>query len=154
MLVIGGGIIGLEMATVYDALGRKVTVVEMLDQLIPGADADLVRPLHKRIKQRYEAIMLGTQVTAVKAPKNGLQVSRSPRARTRRSTVSSSPSVARPNGRLLDADRAGVNVDERGFIPVDRQMRTNVPTSTRSATSSADRCSPTRPRTRPRPPRR
>ena len=74
-LVIGGGIIGLEMATVYHALGAKVTVVEMLDQLIPGADADLVRPLHNRVKERYAGILLETQVTAVKATKSGLRVS-------------------------------------------------------------------------------
>src|SRR5205085_9273592 len=74
LLVIGGGIIGLEMATVYDALGSRVTVVELLDQLIPGCDADLVRPLHKRIAARYEDILLGKKVAAVKAQKNGLKV--------------------------------------------------------------------------------
>ncbi len=75
LLVLGGGIIGLEMATVYDALGAKVTVVEMQDQLIPGCDPDIVKPLHKRVEQRYEAILLGTQVTDVKATKTGLKVS-------------------------------------------------------------------------------
>jgi dihydrolipoamide dehydrogenase len=126
MLVIGGGIIGLEMATVYDALGSKVTVVEMLDQLIPGADSDLVRPLHNRVKDRYEGILLGTQVTAVKATKSGLRVSFSEGSDKTFDRIL--VAVGRtPNGRLIDADRAGINVDERGFIPVDRQQRTNVP---------------------------
>jgi dihydrolipoamide dehydrogenase len=125
-LVIGGGIIGLEMATVYHALGAEVTVVEMLDQLIPGADADLVRPLHQRVKDRYAGILLGTQVTGVKANKTGLRVSFS----TGEDQTFDRILVAvgrTPNGRLLDADRAGVDVDERGFIAVDRQQRTNVP---------------------------
>jgi len=126
LLVIGGGIIGLEMATVYDALGSRVTVVEMLDQLIPGCDPDLVRPLHKRIEARYEAVKLGTRVEAVKAQKNGLKV-----------TFDSGDSAMfdrvlvavgrRPNGPEIDAAAAGVNVDDAGFIPVDTQMRTNVP---------------------------
>jgi dihydrolipoamide dehydrogenase len=125
-LVIGAGIIGLEMATVYDALGAKVTVVEMLDQIIPGADPDLVRPLHNRIKERYAGILLGTQVTAVKASKSGLRVSFSEgKDQTFDSIL---VAVGRtPNGRLIDAEKAGVHVDERGFIPVDRQLRTNVP---------------------------
>ncbi len=126
LLVIGGGIIGLEMATVYDALGTHVTVVEMLDQIIPGADADLVRPLHNRIKERYAGVLLSTQVTAVKASKSGLRVSFSEGKDQTFDRIL--VAVGRtPNGRLLDADRAGINVDERGFIPVDRQMRTNVP---------------------------
>jgi dihydrolipoamide dehydrogenase len=125
-LVIGGGIIGLEMATVYHALGAKVTVVELLDQLIPGADADLVRPLHNRVKERYAGILLGTQVTAVKASKSGLRVSFSEGKDQTFDRVL--VAVGRtPNGRTLDADKAGVQVDERGFIPVDRQQRTNVP---------------------------
>ncbi len=125
-LVIGGGIIGLEMATVYHALGAKVTVVEMLDQLIPGADADLVRPLHRRIQERYAGVLVGTQVTAVKATGTGLRVSFSEgKDRTFDRIL---VAVGRtPNGRALDADRAGVSIDERGFIPVDRQQRTNVP---------------------------
>lgn len=126
LLVLGGGIIGLEMATVYDALGVKVTVVEMMKQLIPGCDPDLVKPLQKRIEPRYEAIMLDTQVTAVKAQKNGLKVEFSkgdPKLFDRVLVA-----VGRtPNGRLVGAEAAGVNVDERGFIPVDRQQRTNVP---------------------------
>ena len=125
LLVIGGGIIGLEMATVYDALGSKVTVVEMMDQLIPGCDPDLVRPLHRRISDRYAGILLGTQVTGVKAQKNGLKVEFSEgKAQTFDRIL-----VAvgrRPNGREIGADAAGVRVDERGFIGVDRQMRTNV----------------------------
>jgi dihydrolipoamide dehydrogenase len=125
LLVIGGGIIGLEMATVYDALGSRVSVVEMMDQLIPGCDPDLVRPLHKRIQARYEAIWLGTQVTSVKAQKNGLKVEFSEgKAQTFDRIL-----VAvgrRPNGGEIGADSAGVEVSERGFIPVDRQLRTNV----------------------------
>ena len=127
LLVIGGGIIGLEMATVYDALGARVTVVELLDQLIPGCDADLVRPLHKRVERRYEAIHLSTQVTAVKAQKNGLKVEFSGEVKSQ-SFDRVLVAVGRvPNGRRVGADAAGVTVDERGFIPVDRQMRTNVP---------------------------
>jgi dihydrolipoamide dehydrogenase len=126
LLVIGGGIIGLEMATVYDALGSKVTVVELLDQLIPGADPDLVKPLHDRIKKRYEAVHLGMRVVSVKAQKNALKVELS---------SGDTPSFDRvlvavgrkPNGRAIGADAAGVEVDDAGFIPVDKQMRTNVP---------------------------
>jgi dihydrolipoamide dehydrogenase len=125
LLVIGGGIIGLEMATVYHALGAKVTVVEMLDQLIPGADADLVRPLHNHVKERYAGILLSTQVTAVKASRSGLRVSFSEGQDQTFDRIL--VAVGRtPNGRALDADKAGVRVDERGFIPVDRQQRTNV----------------------------
>ena len=125
-LVIGGGIIGLEMATVYHALGAKVTVVEMLDQLIPGADADLIRPLHSRVKERYAGILLSTQVTAVKASKSGLRVSFSEGKDQTFDRIL--VAVGRtPNGNTLDADKAGVQVDKRGFIPVDRQLRTNVP---------------------------
>jgi dihydrolipoamide dehydrogenase len=126
MLVVGGGIIGLEMATVYDALGSKVTVVEVLDSLIPGCDPDLVRPLHKRISARYEAIMLGTKVTGIAAQKKGLKVELEGHG----SEVFDRVLVAigrRPNGGRIGADAAGVRVDERGFIPVDAQMRTNVP---------------------------
>jgi len=126
MLVIGGGIIGLEMATVYDALGSKVTVVEVLDRLIPGCDPDLVRPLQKRITARYEAIMLGTKVTAATAQKKGLKVEFD----GAQNSVFDRVLVAigrRPNGASIGADAAGVRVDERGFIPVDAQMRTNVP---------------------------
>jgi dihydrolipoamide dehydrogenase len=126
LLVLGGGIIGLEMATVYDALGAKVTVVEMQNQLIPGCDPDIVKPLHARISKRYESILLGTQVTAVKANRTGLKVSFS----GGKDQVFDQILVAvgrTPNGKALDAEKAGVNVDERGFIPVDKQQRTNVP---------------------------
>jgi len=126
LLVIGGGIIGLEMATVYDALGSKVTVVELLDQLIPGCDPDLVKPLHKRISARYEAIHLKTEVVSVEAQKNGLKVELS----SGESVSADQVLVAvgrRPNGPAIGADAAGVTVDPAGFIRVDRQMRTNVP---------------------------
>jgi dihydrolipoamide dehydrogenase len=125
MLVIGGGIIGLEMATVYDALGSKVNVVELLEQLLPECDGDLVRPLQKRISARYEAIRLGTKVVEVKAQKSGLKVSFSDDS----SEVFELVLVAvgrRPNGKAIGAEAAGVSVDDRGFVPVDAQMRTNV----------------------------
>ena len=129
LLVLGGGIIGLEMATVYDALGSKVTVVELMDQLIPGADKDLVAPLTKRITKRYQDIHLKTRVTAVQATDAGLVVSfEGPKAPD--SDVFDKMLVAvgrRPSGRAVGADKAGVAVDEQGFIPVDGQMRTNVP---------------------------
>jgi dihydrolipoamide dehydrogenase len=127
LLVVGGGIIGLEMATVYEALGAGVTVVELMDQLIPGCDPDLVKPLQKRIESRYEAILLGTKVESIKAQKSGLKVSFSgdrPDATFDRVLVAVG---RRPNGSELAADAAGVTVDDRGFIPVDRQLRTNVP---------------------------
>jgi dihydrolipoamide dehydrogenase len=125
LLVIGCGIIGLEMATVYDALGSKVTLVEVLDALIPGCDPDLVRPLQKRIAKRYEEIMLSTRVAGITAQKKGLKVE----FEGGRSGVFDGVLVAvgrRPNGALIGADAAGVAVDERGFIPVDAQLRTNV----------------------------
>jgi dihydrolipoamide dehydrogenase len=125
LLVVGGGIIGLEMATVYDALGSQVTVVEMLDQLIPGCDADLVRPLQDRIAARYKAIHFGTRVEAVKAQKTGLKVELSTGESEQFDQVL--VAIGRiPNGRELNAEAAGVQVDERGFISVDRQLRTNV----------------------------
>ncbi len=129
LLVIGGGIIGLEMACVYDGLGSKVTVVELLDGLIPGADRDLVRPLQKRIEKRYEGILLKTKVTKLEAQKDGLKA-------TFEGENAPAPQVydrvllavgRRPNGKAIGAEAAGVNVNERGFIPVDRQLRTNVP---------------------------
>jgi dihydrolipoamide dehydrogenase len=125
LLVIGGGIIGMEMACVYDALGAKVTVVEMLDQLIPGADADLVRPLAKRIGARYTDVLLGARVEGVRAQKNGLRAEISGQGAKLFDQVL--VAVGRvPNGHAIDAATAGVNVDERGFIPVDAQMKTNV----------------------------
>jgi dihydrolipoamide dehydrogenase len=124
LLVIGGGIIGLEMATVHDALGSRVTVVEMLDQLIPGADPDLVKPLAKRIEKRYEAIHLNTRVERIRAEEDGLYATYGGgEERFDRILVA----VGRhPNGNTIDAQQAGVNVDERGYIHVDGQMRTNV----------------------------
>jgi dihydrolipoamide dehydrogenase len=125
LLVIGGGIIGLEMATVYDALDAKVTVVEMLDQLIPGCDPDLVAPLQNRISKRYEAIHFGTKVESVEAQKGGLKVELSSGESEEFDQVL--VAVGRtPNGDHLNAAAAGVEVDGRGFIAVDRQMRTNV----------------------------
>ena len=129
LLVIGGGIIGLEMATVYDAIGSKVTVVELLDGLIPGADRDLIRPLHKRIEKRYEGIYLKTKVTKLEAQKDGLKA-------TFEGENAPKPQVydrvllavgRRPNGKEIDAQAAGVNVSERGFIPADPTLRTNLP---------------------------
>jgi dihydrolipoamide dehydrogenase len=126
LLIIGGGIIGLEMATVYDALGSKVTVVELLDQLIPGCDPDLVKPLQQRISERYEDIRLQTKVVSVEAQKSGLKVTLSDGKTATFDHIL--VAVGRtPNGHAIDAAEAGVNVDERGFIPVDQQMRTNVP---------------------------
>ena len=134
LLVIGGGIIGLEMGTVYDALGSKVSVVEFMDGLITGCDRDLVRPLQKRMEKRFEAIMLSTKVTKIEAKKDGIHVSFA----NVNSESEDAPketqvydrvlvSIGRkPNGNNIGADKAGVNVDERGFIAVDKQMRTNV----------------------------
>lgn len=130
MLVIGGGIIGLEMATVYHALGADITVVEFMDQIMPGADSDIVAPLYKRIKGKYKNIYLKTKVTKVEAKKDGLYVTfegeNAPAKPEKFDRILCA--VGRtPNGKLIDADKAGVNVDERGFIAVDKQMRTNVP---------------------------
>ena len=130
MLVIGGGIIGLEMACVYDALGTKVTVVEFADGLIPAADRDIVKPLTKRIEKRYEAIYLKTKVTKLEARANGLLASFEGEAAPAEPQLYDMVLMAvgrRPNGRDIGADKAGVIVNERGFIPVDRQQRTNVP---------------------------
>jgi dihydrolipoamide dehydrogenase len=126
LLVVGGGIIGLEMATVYDALGATVTVVELADQLIPGCDPDLVKPLHKRISQRYAAIHLGTKVAGIEARDDGLHATFEGDAEDAvfdRVLVA----VGRvPNGAGLGLDEAGVEVDDRGFVAVDDQQRTNV----------------------------
>ncbi|MGH8307075.1 MAG: dihydrolipoyl dehydrogenase, partial [Gammaproteobacteria bacterium] len=146
MLVIGGGIIGLEMACVYDALGVKITVVELTDTLIPEADRDLVRVLQKRIEKRYEKILLGVRVAKLEATKRGIKATfegdvqggtsaaggRMPGAAKDAPAPQTYGRVLvavgrRSNGRFIDADKAGVIVDERGFIPVDRQQRTNVP---------------------------
>jgi dihydrolipoamide dehydrogenase len=130
LLVIGGGIIGLEMACVFDALGARVSVVELTGQLIPGCDADLVRPLEKRIRSRYEQILLDTRVTGVVARPAALEVSmEGPDGKLSRGEFDHVlVAVGRsPNGGRIAAERAGVRVDERGFIPTDRQMRTSVP---------------------------
>ncbi len=126
LLVIGGGIIGLEMATVYDALGANVTVVELLPQLIPGCDADVVKPLHKRVSERYEDVLLETSVVSIEAQKSGLKVELSNGSTERFDQVLVAVG-RRPNGHAIDAAAAGVTVNERGYIPVDRQQRTNVP---------------------------
>lgn len=129
LLVVGGGIIGLEMACVYSALGVKVSVVELMDNLMPGTDPDLVRPFLKVVKPRYENIMLGTKVNGMEAKKAGIEVSfegkDAPAAQIYERVL-----VAigrRANGDKLSADRAGVIVDERGIIPVNKHMQTNVP---------------------------
>ena len=129
MLIIGGGIIGLEMATIYDAFGSKVSVVEMKDQLISGADKDLIKPLYRRIKKRYEAIYLKTKVSEINPQKDGLKVTfegeESPGTQTYDRIL-----VAvgrRPNGHAIEVENAGVHVTKQGFIPVDSQLRTNVP---------------------------
>ena len=128
LLVIGGGIIGLEMATVYDALGSKVSVVELSPGLIPGCDTDLVRPLLKRVKKRYENIWLNSKVTAIEAQEKGLKVSFEGKGVPETDTFDRVLlAVGRsPNGKLIDADKAGVAVDDYGFINVDKQQRTNV----------------------------
>ncbi len=130
MLVIGGGIIGLEMACVYDALGAKVSVVEFADGLIPAADRDIVKPLQKRIEKRYEAIMLKTKVTKLEARANGLLATFEGENAPAEPQMYDMVLLAvgrRPNGKEIAADKAGVIVNERGFIPVDKQQRTNVP---------------------------
>jgi dihydrolipoamide dehydrogenase len=129
LLVVGGGIIGLEMATVFAALGSQVTVVEFMDQLMPGADADLVKPLAAMLKKRNVAVHLKTKVAKIEAKKDGLHAGfegESVPATTKFDRVL--VAVGRsPNGRNIAAENAGVKVTERGFIEVDRQMRTNVP---------------------------
>lgn len=129
MLIIGGGIIGLEMATVYAALGSKISVVEWMDQLIPGADPDLIKPLYRRVKKRYEAIYLKTKVIHIETSESGLKV-------TFEGENAPEPQIydrilmavgRRPNGRTIGAENIGIQVNERGFIPVDQQLRTNLP---------------------------
>jgi dihydrolipoamide dehydrogenase len=129
LLVVGGGIIGLEMATVYDALGSKITVVELMDTLIPGADPDLVRVLQKRIEKRYEKILLKTKVSRVEPQKSGLKVTLEGPGGASTDTFDYILMAVgrRPNGREINAAAAGITVDERGYIPVDKQLRTNVP---------------------------
>ncbi|KAF0844752.1 dihydrolipoamide dehydrogenase [Methylovorus glucosotrophus] len=130
LLVIGGGIIGLEMGTVYDALGSKVSVVEFMDGLIPGCDRDLIRPLQKRMEKRFESIMLSTKVAKIDAKKDGIHVSFEGENAPKEAQVYDRVLVSigrRPNGKNIGAENAGVAVDDRGFIAVDKQMRTNVP---------------------------
>jgi dihydrolipoamide dehydrogenase len=129
LLVVGGGIIGLEMATVYAALGSEVTVVEFMDQLIPGADADLIKPLAQRMAKRLKGIHLKTKVVQAKATKKGIEVSYEGDSVPETTLFDRVlVSVGRsPNGAKIGADKAGVSVSERGFITVDNQMRTNVP---------------------------
>ncbi|WP_039816025.1 dihydrolipoyl dehydrogenase [Xanthomonas arboricola] len=134
LLVVGGGIIGLEMATVYSALGSKVTVVEFMDQLMPGADKDLVKPLADRLKKQGVEVHLKTKATDVKADASGITVSFEAATEREEPGLQATAydrvlvAVGRtPNGKKIGADKAGVTITERGFIPVDRQMRTNVP---------------------------
>ena len=129
LLVIGGGIIGLEMGTVYDALGSRVSVVEFMDGLITGCDRDLVRPLQKRMDKRFEAIMLSTKVAKIEAKKDGIHVSFEGDEAPKEVQIYDRVLVSigrKPNGNNIGADKAGVAVDERGFIAVDKQMRTNI----------------------------
>ena len=129
LLIVGGGIIGLEMATVYRALGAKVSVVEMMDSLMAGADPDMLRPLIKRIKKQYENIWTSTRVTAMDATDEGIRVAldgdKAPESALFDKVLVAVGRV--PNGNRINAESAGVNVDTRGFIEVDDQMRTNVP---------------------------
>ncbi|MBD4014519.1 dihydrolipoyl dehydrogenase [Xanthomonas citri pv. citri] len=134
LLVVGGGIIGLEMATVYSALGSKVTVVEFMDQLMPGAGKDLVKPLADRLKKQGVEVHLKTKATDVKADKSGITVSFEAAVEGEKPGLQATAydrvlvAVGRsPNGKKIGAEKAGVTITERGFIPVDRQMRTNVP---------------------------
>ncbi|GAB4297212.1 MAG: dihydrolipoyl dehydrogenase [Methylophaga sp.] len=129
LLVIGGGIIGMEMATVYDALGSKITVVEMQDSLIPGADKDIVKPLLKRVQKKYENIFLSTRVASIEPQDDGLLVKFEGKDAPESDKFDKIlVAVGRtPNGKLINAEAAGVAVDEYGFIATDGQMRTNVP---------------------------
>ena len=130
LLVIGGGIIGLEMGTVYDALGSKVSVVEFTDGLVQGCDRDLVRPLQKRMEKRFESIMLSTKVVSMDAKADGIHVSFEGEAAPKDMQVYDRVLVSigrKPNGKNIGAELAGVHINDWGFIPVDKQMRTNVP---------------------------
>lgn len=129
MLVIGGGIIGMEMACVYFALGAKISVVELTDFILPGVDKDIATPLHKFVKPKYESIMLGTKVTKVEAKKEGIVVTFEGKEAPKDTQTYDKVLVCVgriPNGKMIDAEKAGVKVDEKGFIPVDEQLRTNV----------------------------
>ncbi|MGH8296287.1 MAG: dihydrolipoyl dehydrogenase, partial [Steroidobacteraceae bacterium] len=129
LLLVGGGIVGLEMACVYDALGSRVSVAELTSQLMPGCDPDLVRPLERRIRSRYEQILLGTKVTRIEPLAEGLRVSfegeKAPAPQVFGRVL---VAVGRsPNGKSIGAEAAGIRVSDRGFIPSDQQLRTNVP---------------------------
>lgn len=129
LLVMGGGIIGLEMGTVYYSLGSKIDVVEMFDQVIPAADKDLIKIYTKQVKNKFN-LMLETKVTKVDAKDDGIHVTMEDKKGESKTFVYDAVLVAigrTPNGKLIDAEKAGVNVDERGFINVDKQLRTNVP---------------------------
>ncbi|WP_031435949.1 dihydrolipoyl dehydrogenase [Methylobacter tundripaludum] len=129
LLIVGGGIIGLEMATVYHAFGSEISVVELMDQIIPGCDNDLVTPLYRRIKKQYKNIWLETRVTSIEKHEDGLKVSFEGKSAPE-SALFDAVLVAvgrKPNGKLIGAELAGVNVDELGFIAADKQQRTNVP---------------------------
>jgi len=129
LLIIGGGIIGLEMGTVFEALGSRVTVVELMDQLIPGADKDLVAPLQKRLATQFEKILLKTKITGVEAREDALLAHfEGPDGASSASFDQVLVAVGRkPNGKLLGAEAAGITIAPNGFIPVDKQMRTNIP---------------------------
>ena len=128
LLIVGGGIIGLEMATIYDALGSEITIAELDEQLIPTADKDVINPLFKRIKKIYSNIFLNTKVTKMTAIKNGIKVSFEGKDAPKTDTFDKVlVSIGRsPNGHLLDAEKAGVDIDKDGFIVTNRQMKTNV----------------------------
>ena len=128
LLIVGGGIIGLEMGTVYDALGSRVSVVELSDGLMQGCDRDLVRPLQKRMEQRFEKIMLNTKVNTIEPKEDGIHVSFEFEGKLD-SQVYDRVLIAigrRPNGKVIKAELVGVNVTDQGFIPANKQMRTNV----------------------------
>jgi len=128
LLIVGGGIIGLEMATIYDALGSEITIAELGEQLIPTADKDVINPLFKRIKKIYSNIFLNTKVTKMTAIKNGIKVSFEGKDAPKTDTFDKVlVSIGRsPNGHLLDAEKAGVSIDKDGFIATDKQMKTNI----------------------------
>jgi dihydrolipoamide dehydrogenase len=128
LLIVGGGIIGLEMATVYHALGSKISVVELMDQIIPGCDKDLVTPLQRKIKKQYDNLWLKTSVKAMEATDSGIKVTMEGKDAPESETFDAVLVAVgrRPNGNLIAADKAGVNIDERGYIPVDKQGRTNI----------------------------
>ena len=128
LLIVGGGIIGLEMATVYHALGSEISVVELMDQIIPGCDKDLITPLFRKIKKQYKNIWLETKVTSITPEAGGLKVSFEGKEAPE-SELFDSVLVAvgrQPNGKSINAEKVGVTVDERGFIAVDKQQRTNI----------------------------